>query len=119
MKTRRQQQISSVIHRELAQILLMHSEQPLFKIVTVLDVEVAPDLSIAKVFVSALDERKVDEALKALQNAAGKLRHLLARSLNLRLTPKLIFIHDDSLIRGQKLAALINEAVAKDTGVND
>jgi ribosome-binding factor A len=114
MKTKRQKQISKLIHRELAKVLLLHSEQPLFKIVTILDVDVSPDLTTAKVFVSIFDASKVDAALKALQNAAGQLRHALARGLNLRITPRLSFINDDSIKRGQELSALIDEAVSKD-----
>lgn len=114
MKSTRQKQISSLIQRELAQVLLRHNEQPVFKMITLVGVEVSPDLAIAKVFFSVLDETKVDAALKALHNATGLLRHALAQNLNLRITPRLTFIYDESIVRGRELSALIDKAIAQD-----
>lgn len=115
MKTKRQNQISSQIQRELAQILLLHSEEPIFKKITIVGVDVSPDLEIAKIFVSVFEESKVEEAMAKLHQYASKLRHALAIKLNLRKTPKLNFYYDESILRGQKLSSLIDAAIAADS----
>lgn len=111
---KRKKRISESIQHELATILLRRMEQPLFKQITITAVNVSADLSVAKVFFSVLADDKVKEAGAALQQASGFLRKSLAHSLNLRLTPRLYFVYDDSINRGQKLAALIDTAIAAD-----
>jgi len=111
---KRKKRIGEMIQHELAAILLHHPEQPLFVQITITTVNVSADLAVAKVFFSVFDDSKVDEAKKVLQQAAGFLRTALAHSLNLRLTPRLSFIYDDSIKRGQKISALIDAAIAAD-----
>lgn len=113
-ESKRQRQIGEMIQRDLARILLLHPEQPLFAKITIISVMVAPDLSIAKVYFSVFDEAQVKEANEVLKKSGGFLRHELARSLNLRITPQLRFVYDESIRRGQHLSALIEEAVARD-----
>jgi ribosome-binding factor A len=112
--TRRQRQLGELIQRELANILLRHPEQPLFMKTTIVEVRVAPDMSVAKVYVSAFQGTNVHEVLAALKKSTGFLRHGLAQKLNLRITPQLYFVYDESIERGIKLSALIDEAVARD-----
>jgi ribosome-binding factor A len=111
---KRKKRISEMLQHELANALLHHPEQPLFAQITVTAVNVSADLAVAKVFFSAFDDNKVDEAKKALQQAAGFLRRTLAHNLNLRLTPRLSFIYDDSIKRGQRISALIDAAIVAD-----
>lgn len=61
-----------------------------------------------------LDALEIKENIGTLNRAAGYLRSLLARRLRLRTTPKLKFHYDDSLVRGQFLSALIDDAIAAD-----
>jgi ribosome-binding factor A len=110
----RKKRIDESIRHELANILLRHPEQPLFKQITITAVDVSADLAVAKVFFSVFTDEKVKEATKVLQKAAWVLRKSLARSLNLRLTPRLNFIYDESIQRGQKIAELIDAAIAAD-----
>lgn len=104
----RKKRISELIKHELATILLRHTERPLFTQITITSVSVSADLAVAKVFFSVFDDIKVDEAKSELQQAAGFLRKTLARNINLRLTPKLNFIYDDSIKYSQKISQLIN-----------
>jgi ribosome-binding factor A len=119
MKTKRQLQISSQIKRELAQILLRMAQQPIFKRITIVGVEVSPDLAVAKVFFSVFDELDIDAALHALKDSAGTLRYALAKSLNLRNTPRLNFIYDATIKYGQKLSLLIDEAIEADAKLHE
>lgn len=111
---KRKKRIGEMIQHELATVLLRHSEQPLFAQITITAVNVSADLAVAKVFFSVFDDSKIKEAEQVLKQAAGFLRTALAHSLNLRLTPRLSFIYDDSIKRGQRISALIDAAIAAD-----
>ena len=108
--TTRKKRLNELLRHELANILLRHPEQPLFVQITVIAVEVSADLAVAKVFFSVFDDSKIAAATKVLQQAAGFLRKSLARSLNLRMTPRLYFSYDSSIQQGQKIAELIDAA---------
>lgn len=113
----RTQRIAALIQHELAQNILQYPNIPIFKTISITAVHVSPDLSHAKIFFSIFDEKNVKEALVALNAEAKELRHLLAQNLNLRKTPELRFVYDESIIKGQKLAALIDAAVASDAKI--
>ncbi|MEX0827751.1 MAG: 30S ribosome-binding factor RbfA, partial [Haliea sp.] len=71
----------------------------------------------ADIFVTFLGKNtpeEIAESLRALNSASGFLRSLLAKSVNLRNTPKLTFNYDDSAARGRYLSQLIDQAVASD-----
>lgn len=114
MHSKRQRQIGEQIQRELAVTFLRHPEKPFFTQVTVVGCEVSPDLAIAKVYISVFNDAQKEQAIQALTSSAGFLRKILAHNLNLRVTPRLIFIYDESIRYGQKLDSLIAEAVAED-----
>ena len=81
------------------------------------DVEVSRDLAYAKVhvtFVGEKSEAEIEEAIRALNGAAGYLRKLLASSIKMRKTPQLNFLFDESGRRGQQLSALIDYAVSSE-----
>ena len=105
--------ISDQLKQELALLIQNEMRDPRLGMVSVLDVKVSKDLSHADVFITVLNA-KADEAVAALNNAAGFLRSLLAKNLNLRVTPRLKFVFDESVERGRKLSSLIDEAVAQD-----
>ena len=68
--------------------------------ISVTAVDVSPDLKFAKVYVSVLDKGGSEQVLKGLKSAAGYLRRELGRALNLRSTPELDFLQDDSMAKG-------------------
>jgi len=105
----RSQRIADQVQQVLAQALLRLSEEPLFLKTTITEVKISPDLSCAKVFIRIWDEKDIDETMDALQARAKYLRHILARTLNLRITPTLTFIYDRTEMQAQKLTSLINQ----------
>lgn len=113
--------VADVLQRELAQIIQKEMRDPRVGMITISEVRVTKDLAQAKVFVSILDdeEEKVKQVMKALNDASGFLRTQLAGRVTLRTTPKLFFTYDDSLIRGNRLQKLIDEAVAQDKPNDD
>lgn len=77
---------------------------------SVTGVEVAPDLKTCKAFISVLgsDQEKKD-TLEGLKNAEGYARHMLAKRLNLRNTPEIRFILDQSIEYGVNMSRLIDQ----------
>ena len=115
---KRKKRIDEQIKRELGNVLLRNPKYPIFKQITITSVDVSVDLSVAKVLFSVFDEAKVTDAGKILKDESGFLRKMLARNLNLRLTPRLYFVYDDSIKKSQQLSALIDEAILKDEKKN-
>ena len=76
-------------------------------LVSVTRAEVAPDLRNATVFFSCMGDAK--KVRTALIRCAGLLRHHLATTVNLRITPELAFVHDDSISHGARIAELLSE----------
>ena len=72
-------------------------------------VETTQDLKYAKIFVSVLDKSKNAQALKGLKSASGYLRRELGRALNLRNTPELSFVRDDSIDKGAHILDLLRD----------
>lgn len=108
---KRTQRINDLIQIELAQIIQRDAKDLRFGMITITSVEVAHDLSLAKIYVSVLEEGKAKETLAALNNAAKYLRYELANAVELRVTPELKFIYDDSSVRGHRISSLINDSL--------
>ncbi len=111
----RMQRIADQIQRELAVLLNTKAHDPRFHTVSITAVDVSPDMANATVLVSQLNENHVKETLSALNKAAGFLRYELAHTLNLRVTPKLRFVYDESISRGQHIDRLIEQAIKEDS----
>ncbi len=113
--SQRAQRVGEQIQRELAQMLRDEVKDPRVGRVTVTAVEVSPDLSHAKVFVTHLAGREhADEAVRALSRTVGFLRTELSHRMQLYSVPQLHFAYDDSIESGMRLSQLIDEAVAAD-----
>lgn len=111
----RPQRVGDQIQRELADLLRLHVKDPRIGMVTVTGVEVSPDLSHAKVFVTHLGGREnATGMIEALQHTAGYLRSELAHRFDLYSVPQLHFAYDDSTESGLRLSKLIDDAVAED-----
>ena len=101
------ERISSDIQREISNILLLDAKDEDFKHVTITAVEATNDLSFAKVFFTTTDDR--EKVTKDLNNAAGFFRSLLAERLEVRHTPELRFIFDESIEYGAKIEKIIEQ----------
>ena len=103
--------INGEVKRELSQLISREIKDPRINPMTsVVAVEVAPDLKHAKVYISVLgDEESRKNTLAGLRSAAPYMRGQLARSINLRNTPELTFILDQSIEYGVNMSRLIHE----------
>jgi ribosome-binding factor A len=112
----RAQRMADLIQKTLAQMLLEDMSDERFRMVTVMGVTLSKDFSYAKVFVSVLtdDEEKILATVKALNGAARSLRYHLAQEINIRVTPELKFVYDESTARGFRISSLIDAAINKE-----
>ncbi|MBR4173983.1 MAG: 30S ribosome-binding factor RbfA [Lachnospiraceae bacterium] len=94
--------VSSEVQKELSKIIREEVKDPRVGMLTsVTHVEVAPDLKTCKAYISSIDNNiSVEETVDALKRAEGFVRHCLADSLNLRITPHITFIADHSIEYG-------------------
>jgi ribosome-binding factor A len=108
--------INDEVRRVLAQIISGGIKDPRVSPMTsVLAVEVAPDLKTCKVWVSVYgDDQKKKDTMEGLNSASGFIRGELARRVNLRNTPQLQFILDDSIAYGVEMSRRIDEVLAED-----
>lgn len=108
--------LSQQVKKEMAVILQREIKDPrLHTMITVSDVEVSRDLSHAKVFVTFLgmDNDKVEDNLKILNDAAGYVRSLIGKRIQTRIVPHIRFAFDESLNEGIRMASLV-EIVRRD-----
>ena len=110
--------MNELLRSELSEILQRQVKDPrLDVLVSVTEVDVASDLKSARVYVSVMaGEDETANAFLALKTAAPYVRHeLRSRLTSLRYTPALIFLQDQSIERGARLSALINQVAAQHT----
>jgi ribosome-binding factor A len=114
----RTQRIGDQMQRELALLIQREIKDPRLGLVTITGVDVARDLSHAKVYVTVMGQDDNAEVVKQntsiLNDAAGFLRMQLGKAMKLRTVPQLHFSYDASIRRGAELSALIERAVAED-----
>ncbi|MED5611836.1 MULTISPECIES: 30S ribosome-binding factor RbfA [Pseudomonas] len=114
----RTQRIGDQMQRELALLIQREVKDPRLGLVTITGVDVARDLSHAKVFITVMGQDDNAEVIKQntsiLNDAAGFLRMHLGKAMKLRTVPQLHFSYDASIRRGAELSALIERAVAED-----
>lgn len=114
MASNRIGRINEEIQRELSGLIRTVKDPRVHGLVSITAVDTTTDLRYAKVHVSVLDKSDVKEVVKGLKSAAGYLRRELGRALNLRYTPELQFVEDDSIDQGAHILSLLrDETVVK------
>ena len=108
--------INEEVHRELSNIIRSEIKDPRINPMTsVVAVEVAPDLKSAKAYISVLgDEKSQKDTLAGLTSAEGYIRRELAKSVNLRNTPQIRFIMDQSIEYGVNMSIMIDDLCEQD-----
>ena len=114
----RRGRINDAVAQELA-IAIGEVREPkvINNFVSITRAEVAPDLKYASVYFSCMGDS--NEALAGLKKCTGMLRHHLATTLNLRITPELNFIKDGSIEHGARIAKLLEEINKGEGDSND
>lgn len=103
--------LNSEVQREISGIIRELKDPRIGVMTSVTEVIVTTDLKFATVYISALDENESIKTLEGLKAAGGFIRKELATRLNLRNTPELKFLADNSLAYGMKMDRLIDEVM--------
>lgn len=115
--TSRTRRIAELLQRELAVLIARELNDPRLTHVTLTGVDVAPDLSHAKIYITQLSGvSQAPATLAVLNGAAGFLRNALRNRIDLRVIPGLRFMYDESVERGAEIARLIERARTEDGG---
>ena len=109
MPSNRIGRINEELQRELAALIPTVKDPRVSGMISVTAVEATPDLKFAKIYISALDKGGEEQVLRGLKSASGYLRRELGRSLNLRYTPELTFVRDDSINKGAHILEMLRD----------
>jgi ribosome-binding factor A len=107
--------INGEVQKVISEAIRYSKDPRISPFTSVMDVEVAPDLKTCKVWVTVMgDEEERQRTSEGLKSAAGYIRSTLAKELNMRYTPELRFIMDDSIEYAINMSRKIDEVTAKD-----
>ena len=102
--------INEEYRKELSQIISYELKNPnITGLISVTKVKVTTDLKYAKVYISILNSKNQEETMQSLKKSAGFIRTELAKKVNLRNTPELIFEIDDSIEYGAKIDKILKK----------
>ncbi len=102
--------VNEELKKELSQVINYELKNPdVTGMVSVTKVKITPDLKYAKVYVSVLNSKNLNKTLNGLKESAGFIRTRIAHTVNLRITPELVFEYDDSIEYGEKIDAILKD----------
>lgn len=106
--TNRLGRINEELKKEISQVLNYELKNPdVTGMVSVTKVKITPDLKYAKVYVSVLNSKNLQKTMNGLKESSGFVRSRIAQTVNLRITPEIIFEYDDSIEYGEKIDAIL------------
>ena len=113
-KSSRMNKIDEELKKEISNIISTELKNPhLTGLISVTKVKTTPDLRFARVYVSMINERSKKENLSILKQSSGYIRSGIAKRVNLRTTPELIFLFDESIEYGSRIDSIL-EKITKD-----
>ena len=111
--------INEELKREISNIINYEvTNSNVTGMVSVTSVKISPDLRYAKVKVSILNSRNVKQTVAGLNSSSGFIRGRIAQSVNLRVTPELVFELDDSMEYGERIDTILKD-IMKDIKPNE
>ena len=121
MAKNREVRLEGEFRRALSEIFLTDLKDPrVSAMLSVMRVEITPDLKYAKVYVSIYDTpERVDSTMEALERAEGFIRAKLNDKIKVRRIPNLAFVHDTSVEYSIHISKLIDEVTARDREHDD
>ena len=120
MSINRMQKINEELKKEISTIISLKIQNPSLKkgLVSVTSVNTTPDFKYARVYVSMINVGNKKEALKTLKKASGFVRSEVAKKVNLKYTPEIIFEFDESIEYGDRIDNILKN-ITKDLKKND
>jgi ribosome-binding factor A len=120
MTSRRTQKAAEAIREVVSMSILTDIKDPRIQDVTVTYVEVSPDMRQARVHVSVMgDDKKAQLSLRGLQNSAGFLQSKVAKRIDTRYTPRLVFVLDLGVKKSIEISQILQSVLPKDTPDHD
>jgi ribosome-binding factor A len=102
--------INEELKKEISNIFLFELKNPnITGMLSVTKVKITPDFKYAKVYVSILNSKDVEKTMQGLKESAGFIRSRIAKEVNLRITPELVFEIDDSLEQGMRIDSILKD----------
>ncbi|MCI8345944.1 MAG: 30S ribosome-binding factor RbfA [Clostridia bacterium] len=102
--------INEELKKEISNIISFELKNPdATGLISVTKVKITPDLKYAKVYVSMLNSKNNEKTLEALKKSSGYIRSSIAKKINLRITPELVFEEDDSMEYGMKIDSILKD----------
>lgn len=101
--------IQAIISRNVSEIIQFSLRNPKIGMVFIPEVKVSSDFSYAKIYVSFIDEKDIDERMDALNHSKGFIRSELAKRMDTRRVPELIFIKDDTYEKVRHLDEILTK----------
>ena len=112
--------VNEEIRKALSQIIDYEVKNPdVTGMISVTKEKVTPDLKYAKVYVSILNAKNNEKTLEGLKASSGFMRSSLAKKVNLRITPELVFEYDDSLEHGERIESLLKQIKKQDEEIKN
>lgn len=110
MENQRQEKIARLLQKELGDLFLTFARDNQGTIITVSEVRVSSDLSIARVYLSIFPDKKADEMITFIQDEAKSFRYNLGRKVKnqLRIIPQLFFHKDESIDKLERIDELLS-----------
>ena len=109
-QSNRMYKIDEALKEEISKIISLELKNPhLTGMVSVTHVRTTPDLRYAQVFVSMIGEKDRKENLKILKQSSGYIRSQIAHRINLRITPEIVIVFDDSMEYGERIDNILNK----------
>lgn len=119
-KSVKQKRLEGVIRKNISDIIQFGIKDPNVGFVTITDVNVSNDHSYAKVFVTFLGkDARAQAGLKALNRAKGFIRSELSQRLDIRRTPELIFVLDETEMKARHIDEIIHSLHTDDTSTEE
>jgi len=106
--------INSELVKTISEILLNETRDELMKTITITSASCSKDLSFAKIYFTSLSEKSHKDLEKEMAEAEAFIRKNVAEKLDMRQTPKLQFIYDESIEYGNKIEKIIAELHRED-----
>lgn len=111
--------IDEELKKEISNIISFKLKNPnITGMISVTKVKVTTDLKLAKVYVSILNSKNMKNTLAGLKKSAGFVRSEIAKTINLRTTPEIVFVLDDSIEYGAKIDSILKDII-KDVKPDD
>ena len=102
--------INEELKKEISNIISFELKNPdATGLISVTKVKITPDLKYAKVYVSMLNSKSKIKTIEALKNSSGFIRSLIAKRINLRITPEIVFEEDDSMEYGERIDKILKD----------